>query len=69
MDIEGGEYAILSDDRFKHLNVKLITMEWHNIESHPDGFSWVKERLSALGYKVVRGEITYSTAGMLWAYK
>lgn len=69
MDIEGGEYEILSDDRFKDLDIKLITMEWHNTELHPDGFSWVKERLSSLGYKVVRGEITYPTAGMLWSYR
>lgn len=69
MDIEGAEYSILSDERFKDLDVDVITMEWHNTESYPDGFTWTKDRLIDLGYKVLAGAIVYPTAGMLWAWK
>lgn len=69
MDIEGGEYSILSDDRFEKLDVRTIVMEWHNTDEVPDGRQWCIERLTSLDFKVSDGALRYDRAGMLWAWK
>lgn len=52
MDIEGGEYSILGDDRFRLLLPANIMMEWHSDKEHGDGKLWCVNRLESLGYQV-----------------
>lgn len=69
MDIEGGEYAILGDDRFASLNIPIIAMEWHVTETVPDGYAWCRRCLEDHGYRVTDGAFRHAVAGMLWAWK
>jgi FkbM family methyltransferase len=66
MDIEGGEYEILDDNRFAQLDVGAIVMEWHSRGGGPDDQGWCHQRLRGLGY-VTEDTFTTSTYGMLWA--
>lgn len=68
IDIEGGEYEILGDDRFAELDVSAIVMEWHARGDGRDGRSWCYDRLRKLGYTV---EETWAEqrVGMLWAWR
>ncbi len=52
MDIEGGEYDILGDDRFRQLSPANILMEWHSDQAHGDGKLWCAQRLESLGYRL-----------------
>jgi FkbM family methyltransferase len=52
VDIEGGEYAILGDDRFRQLLPSSVMMEWHSDQEHGDGKLWCVRRLESLGYQV-----------------
>jgi FkbM family methyltransferase len=52
MDIEGGEYEILGDDRFRQLSPAHVLMEWHSTPERGDGKAWCTERLKTLGYRV-----------------
>ena len=69
MDIEGSEYALLSDSRFQTLDVRRLVLEWHNDPEHSDGKSWCKRRLEQCGYEsyVVTERPQFGT-GILWAY-
>jgi Methyltransferase FkbM domain len=69
MDIEGGEYAILSDRRFDTLDVRIIVLEWHNTQEVANGRQWCGERLSSLGFSIADGAIRYANAGIIWAWK
>jgi Methyltransferase FkbM domain len=69
MDIEGGEYAILNDQRLETVNINTIVWEWHNTEEIPNGHQWCSERLTALGYNVTDGQLRYVNTGILWAWK
>lgn len=66
MDIEGGEYEILGDDRFEKLDIGAIVMEWHARGNDLDDKEWCRRRLRGLGYAT---EEIFSAAshGMLWA--
>jgi FkbM family methyltransferase len=66
MDIEGGEYEILGDDRFEKLDVGAIVMEWHARGSGLDDKEWCQERLRDLGY-AIEEIFSYPSHGMLWA--
>jgi FkbM family methyltransferase len=50
IDIEGGEFAILSDQRFSALSCKHIIMEAHNDSAHPDATDWTTSRLQQMGF-------------------
>ena len=52
MDIEGGEYSVLGDDRFRRLLPRNVMMEWHSDQEHGDGKLWCVNRLESLGYRV-----------------
>lgn len=52
VDIEGGEYAILGDDRFRQLLPANVMMEWHSDQEHGDGKLWCVRCLESLGYQV-----------------
>ena len=74
IDIEGGEHALLEDVRFATLPVRVLVMEWHNTEEHPDGQAHVRERLASCGYHIVShldrisGSGQWST-GVIWAVR
>lgn len=67
MDIEGGEFEILSDPRFESFGAPLVVLEWHNTKKTPSGKAWCTERLNALGYRVMNGKLSYRDAGVIWA--
>ena len=69
LDIEGGEYAILGDDRFARLKPRRIALEWHTRPEVPDGRGWCVERLKGLGYQVTDGNLQHDGGGMLWAWQ
>ena len=69
IDIEGGEYELLSDPRFAQLEVRALVVEWHNTPDHPDGRDWCLKRLESLGYRVQVGAEDPPFAGLLWAYR
>lgn len=69
MDIEGGEYAILNDARFKSTDIRMIVLEWHNSKEISDGYKWCSERLTSLGYKLIDGKLKDESIGLLWAWK
>jgi FkbM family methyltransferase len=69
VDIEGGEFELLRDERFAALGVSAMVLEWHNTEKTPDGKSWCQKRLDELGYEVAKGKLDYGRAGVLWAWK
>ena len=66
IDIEGGEYEILDDNRFRELDVGAIVMEWHSRGGGLDDRGWCHQRLRGLGY-ATEDTFTTSTYGMLWA--
>lgn len=52
IDIEGGEYALFADPRFKDLRFQNLVMEWHANDSYPNGGKWCAQKLRDIGYKV-----------------
>jgi FkbM family methyltransferase len=68
MDIEGGEYEILSDDRLFDLDVKIVIMEWHRTSDDRDDRTWCVERLQKAGYRI-ENIFTRSHHGMFCAFK
>jgi FkbM family methyltransferase len=69
IDIEGGEYELLSDPRFAELEARVLVVEWHNTPEHPDGRTWCLEKLKFLKYRVEEGAQDPPSAGLLWAYR
>jgi len=72
MDIEGGEYDLLFDQRFEALNIPRIVVEWHCNPDRPHGDLEVNERLRELGYELHAcrtAEVGDMRAGMLWAFR
>jgi FkbM family methyltransferase len=67
IDIEGGEYEIMSDERFALLDVRRIVMEWHRLEGGRDGV-WCVNRLRSLGFDV-EPIFDEGSHGMLWAFR
>lgn len=67
IDIEGGEYDILADDRFLKLDVGSIVMEWHRNKAIGDEHAWLVDRLGRAGY-VVEDIFADPHLGMLWAH-
>jgi FkbM family methyltransferase len=71
MDIEGGEYPILMDDRFAALDLGAMTFEWHSSADLPDADTVYRSRLDALGWHVtdgVRDEYRGWPQGIMYAY-
>jgi FkbM family methyltransferase len=69
IDIEGGEYDILSDSRFASLQINALVMEWHVTDNHPNGGEWCLSRLQALGYATHTLFDSKSERGLLWAFR
>jgi FkbM family methyltransferase len=66
MDMEGGEYEILADDRFPMLDIGAIVMEWHSRGQGIEDKRWCVERLQGLGF-VIEEIFTTASHGMFWA--
>lgn len=66
MDIEGGEYEILADERFSELQIDAIVMEWHTRGGGINDKRWCQERLGSLGF-VIDDIFTEPSHGMFWA--
>jgi FkbM family methyltransferase len=52
MDIEGGEYEILADERFGQLNLGAVVMEWHSRGAAQEDRRWCEQRLQALKFVI-----------------
>lgn len=68
MDIEGSEYAILSDPRFRTLDISRIVIEWHKTKDPTEGKERCKKELSDAGYNV-REIMDGNDHGMFWAVR
>lgn len=68
MDIEGGEYELLADDRFALLDIDAIVMEWHSRGEGLKDKQWCERRLAGLGF-VIEEIFTQPSYGMFWAIR
>jgi len=68
VDIEGGEYEILSDPRFEHLDVGTIVMEWHSRGGGIEDKEWCEQRLCGLGF-TIEEIFTQASHGMFWGWR
>jgi FkbM family methyltransferase len=69
INIEGGEWDLLLDERFSELALPALVMEYHDILSpEPDFHGLALERLNAAGYETRQVFLTDSE-GVLWAWK
>jgi FkbM family methyltransferase len=70
VDIEGGEWAILTDPRFRRLEVPVLVLEYHPDQAPgPDPRALALEVVQDAGYET---EMVYEFApgqGMLWAWR
>jgi len=69
IDIEGGEYGLLGDDRFNSLGARNVVVEWHKRDDQPDGKEWCQNRLHSLGYRTSIGCEDLPLAGLIWGFK
>lgn len=72
MDIEGGEYSILFDQRFADLKIRNLVIEWHVTSARPRGDQEIIQRLNELGYRIEhgpQGELQEMRFGLLWGYR
>ena len=69
IDIEGGEYELLSDPRFGELDVRALVIEWHNTPEHPDGRTLCLQKLHEFGYQTHIGSEDLPMAGLIWAFR
>jgi len=66
MDIEGGEYELLSDYRFAALDIGAIVMEWHSRGGGIEDKQWCEQRLASMGF-MIEEIFTRPSHGMFWA--
>lgn len=69
IDIEGGEYGLLADERFGALDARTIVVEWHKTAEYPDGGKWCEERLRGFGYRTRIGFEDLPAAGLIWGFR
>jgi FkbM family methyltransferase len=68
IDIEGGEWSILSDPRMKELKAEALVLEWH-ANGSPDPRTEALELLQSAGYTAVHETEVYDYRGLLWAWR
>lgn len=68
IDIEGGEYSIMEDERFPKLDIRVLLMEWHQVNSDRNDGAWCRERLLECGF-AVKELWSNAECGMLRAIK
>lgn len=70
MDIEGGEWAILTDRRLAHLRADALVLEWHASGCpEPDARSCAVRLLRAAGYSRFEEVESGPSDGVLWAWR
>jgi len=72
IDIEGSEYDILFDGRFRTMRIPNIVLEWHATRERPHADRDIAELLTSLGYTLYHGvpkEIPNCRFGVLWAVR
>ena len=71
MDIEGGEWPILSDPRLARLGAQVIVMEWHALGCpDPDPAQHASRLLARAGYvHQHHGPARFASNGTLWAWR
>jgi FkbM family methyltransferase len=68
MDMEGGEWEILADSRFRELRPAVMVLEYHpHLCPHPDPRGAVEGLLAEMGYDVQPIFHESSGVGMVWA--
>ena len=69
MDIEGGEWSILSDPRMADLQARVVVIEWHwRFAPRADAHAAALDLLTRAGYEVHADHIEPRTGtGLLWA--
>jgi len=68
IDIEGGEYTLLSDQRFSEIKFRILLMEWHNTSDYPDGYTWCINRFKELNYSTIGEKGIDSHCGIIFAF-
>jgi FkbM family methyltransferase len=69
IDIEGGEWAILGDERFAGLRTPVLVLEYHaDLCPDPDPRAAALTALEGAGYETTE-TWAYPGQGMLWAWK
>jgi hypothetical protein len=68
IDIEGGEYKLLSDPRFERVKARTVVLEWHQRSEFTQDRQWCENRLQSLGYRTRLGTEDLPLAGLLWAF-
>lgn len=70
MDIEGGEWAILTDPRFREAPPKAMVLEYHqHLCPGPDARAEAEAALSAAGLRIHEVSQEHDDHGILWAWK
>jgi FkbM family methyltransferase len=70
MDIEGGEWDILGDERFESCTARVIVMEVHPAEQQDgDYIEAAVSRLGAVGYETETTYVSPSEAATVWAWR
>jgi FkbM family methyltransferase len=70
MDIEGGEWPIIDDPRWREVDAKAILLEWHSDASpHPDARAWLFSSLITAGFTVQPCLGEAANCGRLWAWR
>jgi FkbM family methyltransferase len=71
IDIEGGEWPLLTDERFCDLNVPAIVLEYHayNCPQPAESGETARCLLERCGYTVVETHRHPLGVGMLWAWR
>jgi hypothetical protein len=68
LDIEGGEYEILEDERFGRLDIGCVVMEWHSRGGGDADRLFCEQRLAAMGFSI-HPLFAEPSHGMFWAVR
>lgn len=69
IDIEGGEWELLDDDRFADLRVAVVVLEYHpTYGPHDDAYRAVRSALDRAGYEL-GPPVVGDGADLVWAWR
>ena len=63
IDIEGGEYLLLEDERFGALDVQVVVVEWHKRDDSTQDRTWCEQALQKWGVPNDQGRSGLPTGG------
>jgi FkbM family methyltransferase len=70
IDIEGGEWPILTDPRLADLRARAIVLEWHAAACpEPDARAAAVQLLAAAGYTGLHESEDFGYRGLVWAWR